>query len=674
MSDRPEDPRKQLNVNQEAVSGVNVGRNLTIGNITQIHNPLRPLTPEERTEKGFRKKLLTTVYNDWLYILEEKLSSKAEIELALETRSDLVKNPFTGEQEKIDKPAVDTEIENIFAQWQDGQRLLILGNPGSGKTRGLLQLAKKFYNRARKNVLEEPIPVVFHLSSWKYGQSITEWLIQQFYSKYGFPQEPVETWVKNRNLFLFLDGLDRVNTVHQQDCVKEINKFGASDIVVCSRIQQYKRLPENVRLTFDRAVCIKPLTRVQINNYLKTLNKLDLKKVLDEDNELLKLAKIPFWLDIITDVHKNLPREGSSKERKKKLFDEYIEITFKKFDRTNKFKKYDKKKVIKWLTWLASKSESNKAESVFLIEEMQPLWLTKKQKKLYLIAILLMGMFLGLLFGPLYGGIIISYISFSWGESLGFLVNLIISGFIYLGIPAGIIIGTLAQYFLKVHELPIKTHKEVYLSWEKARHILVKSFENSIYEASGIAVLVVLFCLLTPILPGDITKIDPMMGLIVGAFFGLVTLIARLSSNSLVDKKEVKTLQPNQGIFDSLKNLLLIARNSSIVLAIFVTLIIIIIHKEEPVKLTISLILGLFLAGVTGVVTAFIHHSGRSCQQHLALRIVLYLTGSIPWNYANFLNYASQLSFLNKIGGGYQFFPEMFRKYLVSSEHNQRDG
>ena len=629
------------------------------------------LTSEERTEKDFREKLLTKVNNYWLHILEEKLSSKAEIELALETRSDLVKNPFSGEQEKINKPVVDTDIENIFTQWQSGESLLILGNPGAGKTIALLQLAKKFYNQAKEKVLEKPIPVVFHLSSWQYGQPIAEWLIQQLYSRYGFPQKESENWVKNQNLFLFLDGFDRVNAEDQPDCVNKINEFGRSNIVVCSRIQQYEVLPRDVRLEFDHAVCIKPLTYIQINNYLATLNKLGLKQVFDEDKKLLKLAEIPFWLNIMTDVHENLPREGSSQERKKKLFDEYIKMRFDRIARL----KYDREKIIERLTWLASKSKSNKAESVFLIEEMQPSWLTKDQKKLYLVATLANGMLLGLLFGIPYGVIIHSYLSYSWGLSLGSLVD-----GIFLGFTAGLIIGTSAQYFLKVHKRPIKTHKEVILSWQKAREIFDKSFKSSIGEAIEIGGLVFVFCILIiPIFKLFILKLYNLkillwIGLIAGTFFGVVTLIARLLSNSLMEKELVKTLKPNQGILDSRKKAYLMAKITVVILAIVNTLIILIVHYRYLNKLPVTLIIGLCVAVVTGGVAAFIHHSGRSCQQHLALRIVLWITGCIPWNYADFLDYASELTFLNKIGGGYQFFHGMFKEYLASLKLNQRDG
>jgi MFS family permease len=659
MSDQSE------NTQQIAVKGVNVGGNAEI-NVNQNINQSPQLTPEARTERAFLKRLLTKVNDDWLYILQRL--SRIEIELELKTQLYLVKNAFSDEQGKIDRPPdEDTDIKNIFNNWKDGQRLLILGEPGAGKTIALLQIAEKFHSaiskEADKNVLEKPIPVVFHLSSWKRGQSIKEWLIQELSKKYGFPRGQAKNWVENQKLFLFLDGFDQVEPEYHQNCVEEINNFEASNIVVCSRSEQYEALSKDVRLNINHAVCIKPLTHIQINKYLAKLNKPGLKQILDEDKELLKLAENLFWLNIMTNLHERLPREGQPKDRKNKLFDEYIKTRFDKIDEL----KYDKEKTIKWLTWLASKSKS-----VFLIEEMQPSWLTKDQKKLYLIVTLCNGMILGLLFGIPYGLIIHFYISSSWGLLQGSLKDGIV-----LGIAAGCILGTSVQYFLKVHKRPIKTHKEVFLSVQKAKDTSWIFLKESVKDAIMIGGFLFLFCFVFLQIFDYPMMLRLRMGLIIGGFFGLITLIIRLLSNSLVEKKEVKTVKPNQGILDSRKKAYLMAKITTVGLAIINTLLILIIHHSQIDKLPVTLILGLCSALVTGGVAAFMHDSGRACQQHFTLRIVLSLTGDIPWNYAKFLDYVSKsnkLNFLNKIGGGYQFFNEMFKEHFASPKLNQRKG
>ncbi|HAJ64290.1 MAG TPA: hypothetical protein DCP31_37850 [Cyanobacteria bacterium UBA8543] len=651
---------------QKAIAGVNIGGNAEI-NVNQSINQLPYLTQEDLTERDSRKKLLNNVRNNWLHLLQQPFC-EATIKLELKTRFDLVKNPFSDQQDKIDRPDKNTNIEDIFNQWQPEQRLLILGVSGAGKTITLLQLAQKFLSAITdENVLEKPIPVVFHLSSWKNGQSIEEWLIQELSDRYGFPKlsEQVENWVRSRKLFLFLDGFDQVEVQYQQNCAEEINKFGLSDVVVCSRSEQYEALPKDVRLHIGHAVCIEPLTNIQINEYLETLNKPNLKQILDKDKELGELAKIPFWFKIITDVGECFPGECSSEDRKNKLFDEYIKTRFIKIKRDERDEKlkYDEKKTIEWLAWLASQSKS-----VFLIEEMQSSWLTKGHKKFYLGAILFIGLLLGLLSGIPYGIIIHFYISYSLGLS-----QVSLKDGIVLGILAGVILGTAVQYSLKLHKLPIKTHKEVILSWQEAQNTARNLLRTSIRETIGIGGLVFLFCffILYSFYPINIRL---WMGLICGVFFGSVTLIPRLLSDSLVERKEVKTLKPNQGILESLKTACLVAKIASVIVAIINTLWILIVHHNHLDKLPVTLILGLGSAVVTGGVVASIHDSGRACQQHLALRIVLYITGNIPWNYEDFLNYVSEpnkLKFLNRIGGGYQFFHGLFKQHLASLKRNR---
>ena len=46
---------------------------------------------------------------------------------------------------------------------------------------------------------------------------------------------------------------------------------------------------------------------------------------------------------------------------------------------------------------------------------------------------------------------------------------------------------------------------------------------------------------------------------------------------------------------------------------------------------------------------------GSACLRHFSLRLMLYRLGYAPWDYARFLDYATERLFLQKVGGGYIF-------------------
>jgi predicted NACHT family NTPase len=64
--------------------------------------------------------------------------------------------------------------------------LLILGEPGSGKTTTLLELAVNLISRANADA-KERVPVVLNLSSWKKKQPLAEWIARELSEKYRVP-------------------------------------------------------------------------------------------------------------------------------------------------------------------------------------------------------------------------------------------------------------------------------------------------------------------------------------------------------------------------------------------------------------------------------------------------------------------------------------------------------
>jgi predicted NACHT family NTPase len=96
----------------------------------------------------------------------------------------------------------DAKIWEIFDHKAIVGKLLILGDPGAGKTTTLMELAEALIARA-ENQPDHPIPVLFDLASWKDSrQSLKDWMVAEL-SKYGFKQKRLE-----------IDGLQNVSCCH----------------------------------------------------------------------------------------------------------------------------------------------------------------------------------------------------------------------------------------------------------------------------------------------------------------------------------------------------------------------------------------------------------------------------------------------------------------------------
>src|ERR671932_2408111 len=263
---------------------------------------LEAKTLYSRQEYRNRQILLNKVKNYWVKgVLETSLHGKAIIELGLEERSNAVERPWGLVWESSDKPQQPlppgTRLINKFDEMGAGRTLLILGEPGSGKTTTLLELTRDLIEQAELD-LTQPMPVVFNLSSWSgHKQAIADWLVQELHTKYQVSKEIGKDWVKEQELLLLLDGLDEVSAKQRQACVDALNHFnqehGQTEIVVCSRIKDYEAL--STRLQFQAAIYLQPLTLEQIYHYLANVgSKLAaLSNALHTDETLQELAQSP---------------------------------------------------------------------------------------------------------------------------------------------------------------------------------------------------------------------------------------------------------------------------------------------------------------------------------------------------------------------------------------------
>jgi adenylate kinase family enzyme len=583
-----------------------------------------------------RQLLIYKVRTFWLEgVLKTSLHSRALISVGLEKQPHLLNLPLRmwHDNNELENIQTTTKITDNFKQLDPGKAVLILGEPGAGKTTILLELAQELLMRAEHDYTQ-PMPVILNLSAWNgESQSIAEWVVQELYTNYQVAKEIGKNWLEEQQLLLMLDGFDEVMSCHQDACIEAMHQFSQTyektALVITSIQPDYEKLDR--RLNLQGAVCLQPLTLVQVEQYLEAAGSelAGLRKALSEDKILQELALSPLMLSLMTLVYRDksladIPQFDTLEDCRQKLLNAYLERIFK----GRGSERYLKAKSLGWLTWLAQNMKTQ-SSSVFLIERLQVSGLkTSGQKILY---VLVVGLIAGLICG-LVGWLNVGIIG---GWELGKSVAVIV--FLAAWIIAGIILGLLYPQIKLVE--PIKW------SWKKAQNSLKQGLIIGLVFGLVLGGIGVIFPA-QAIAGVNNIKAAARAGLRIATGTAIIFVVLRGITGATIEPVAV----PNQGIWHSAKNA-----------AIFILL------GAIGLELVAQIIGLRALVGV-GVVTGLLFGTlgaGEACIKHLALRLVLWNDGCIPWNYARFLDWAAERSLLQKVGGGYIFIHRLFLEYLA---------
>lgn len=581
----------------------------------------RDLTREQRN----RAAMLAKVKSIWVKgFLEQSLYGAALIELGKEYKPDAVHYPWSSVLQRPDQPdkSLPPETKTVEVFDAVGGELLILGKPGSGKTTMLLDLARDLIARAEKDD-KLPIPVVFNLSSWAEKRTpLADWLAEELNFRYDVPKKIAAAWVKDDVVLPLLDGLDEVKLEHRSACVGAINQFrkehGLLPTVVCSRLHDYEVL--NAQLRLRGAIVLQPLTRSEIDLYLASVGDLlqTLRALLHHDQPLQELAESPLMLNIMVLAYRGLPIAelavlDTLEKRRKHLFDTYVQ---RMFERRGSDKRYEPPQVIHWLSWLAQRLVQHD-QTTFYLERMQPDWL-QSQRRYYNME---MGLAIGLVFGVAIGLIL--------GPIFGLVVGLACGLALVLGLG-----------------LEITTIETLQWSWSQAK----------LWDVS-----LVVGGLILGVIGGLVGGV--VSGLVAGLVGGLVSgLIFGLRAGKEIETKTA----PNQGMWRSAQNALLVGLVSILVIGPFARLV---VGLFEGLGIMGIRLFGGFSFGLPsglafGLLGAW-EFGGLACIQHAALRLALWRGGAMPLNYVRFLDYCAERIFLRKVGGGYIFVHRLLMEYFA---------
>ncbi len=232
---------------------ITVGDNFTLRGVTiqQYFGETRRSDPASRN----RRAMIEKVWAIWIIgVLQPSLPQDILRERGLTGHPALVTRAFdllVQRPDLVDRvQAPGTLLVGVFDRMD--RALLILGAPGASKTTLLLTLARALLQRAAQDP-EQPIPVVFPLSSWTaQRRPLGDWLVDELQQRYDVPSKMGQAWVDADQVLPLLDGLDEVQAEHRAGCVDAINTFrqdyGLLPLVVCSRVGDYEALGPRLRL------------------------------------------------------------------------------------------------------------------------------------------------------------------------------------------------------------------------------------------------------------------------------------------------------------------------------------------------------------------------------------------------------------------------------------------
>ncbi|MEZ4736626.1 MAG: NACHT domain-containing protein [Caldilineaceae bacterium] len=666
-------------------------------------------------------------------VLKSSLYNEVLIRLNLTEQPKAVDNrPWDLILQQPGKPTYEippgTPIIDVFDQMNG--LLLILGEPGSGKTTMLLELADELLRRAESD-LTHPTPVVFNLSSWaEKRQPLAEWLIEELRTKYNISRKVAQQWIAEDELLPLLDGLDEVRQENREDCVKAINQFRQEHLVplaICSRLAEHDQLTTLLKL--QGAVLVRTLTSEQIENYLLGFGDWTegLRSALAQDTDLQNFVATPLilYLVLVTyDGHapEDLKVSDSVQASYQRLFSKYVEQVF--YLRPLPVNHpYDKEQALAWLINLAYGMKQH-GLTRFYIEQLQPSWIMSKElRNRYEWSIKLLIASGGAIIG------LLSNLLLRDGSDMWITLppDFLFEG-TWVGLPVWLLRGLVGGWvtwitfrvfeWLDIENIEIQEE----LEWSRpkehslfyyARQWLLYSFGGGL----GCGFAFGLYSLIPGFLIGFVLLwIDGSTGLpewlnfwlfkwlfialsfmltgfIMGVILGFIYYLAKGLFSGVqesIHKVEIgETSRPNQGIYASFRNACLYGVVTGLTIGALGFVISFIVFplewmafKELYILLGVSLldrsIIVFYITAIAllvGFIGGFFIYGGKTIIQHYVLRVMLSRENTLPYplrdiHLAAYLDDMTQRILLRRVGGGWLFIHKYLLDYFAAQRVN----
>jgi hypothetical protein len=586
----------------------------------------------------------------------QSLYSSVRLNLEMEQQDHRVLPPWSAAIVQQSQPVVSLDagsrIIDVFDHTKIDRKLLVLGEPGAGKTTMMLELAEALLEKAMLDKAE-PIPVLLNLSSWtRPDQPIFEWLVSELKKKYGVRQDLAQQWLEKKQLLPLLDGLDEVAPQHQRACADALNTWLTGDltqrpcgVLICCRREEFEQIVQKY-LSLYGAIYLRALTIEQIENYLTQIGLQDVWKTVQCDESLQKLLTTPLFLSIFGLAQQqgkfSLPDWqlfATSDLKIQYLLDTYWEAAITReliidpnarqqsiLSKTYASKPLPKTVAVKRALIFAAKALEKESQTELLIERIQPSWLMKEEQRVVY----------RILFMP----VLLVFLIFSiWATSqFPKELSLLLFTFPWL------------RYFLIMDHISpaerLRFSKIFCFITEK--HLIVRlvlGITSVLFTTSGW-------------LMGKIGTGWILIVLLTGVMIN--TSIAWLFKNT---RAEITTpIEANQGMKNSWRNI------PFFVLCALIFAGLLCLRFQTGVRTFAGgeLSTQVFLSYIIYIVGfASFEGGGKALIQHFNLRLVLAWNRYAPLRYDLLLNYCVERLLLQRVGGRYRFMHKLLQDYFA---------
>ncbi len=335
-----------------------------------------------------RTRMLDRLRRSYDELLEYSLQNIVRIELGLARVPNAVQNATNRlvrlSQEEAQTLPLGTSILEVYEM--SGHELLILGEPGAGKSTMLLHLAQLLIQQAEQEEAH-PLPVVLRLSSWAEKKpALEDWMSEQLALTYDVSQKLSTQWVRNEQILPLLDGLDEMDAASRSACIAAINAYHREHLlvplVICSRRTEYETAASQQKLALQHAVLIQPLTLEQVYASLDQIGHPlnSLQQALQTNLALQELTATPLQLSILILAYSRTPVPMLSHELstlQRQMWTDYVAHMVRQKGVVGR---YSLQQTSLWLNWLACNLQKH-YQTVFYLEHIQADWLPENLRQ-----------------------------------------------------------------------------------------------------------------------------------------------------------------------------------------------------------------------------------------------------------------------------------------------------